>query len=123
MYDGNCGSRKNWLSFESGDFFYMVRGGCGDASIYADFSQPQTFWDGIWISEGAILMSTTGPDSDGLITKKFNLKSGEGYMDRVAFFVRGTHGVGAADVAPATAYCSGCDQSTYEVIGWSGNGA
>ena len=55
------------------------------------------------ISEGAVLQETSRPDSNGLVTKKFNAKSGVGNMDRVAFYLNlkndnfkgetiGTHG-------------------------------
>jgi len=66
-------------------------------------------------------MSTTGPDSNGLITKKFNLKGGAGNMDRVAFYVLAITGYSDDDINPAAAYCSGCDISSYQVIGAGGN--
>ena len=68
-----------------------------------DFTQTQNFWDNVMINEGAVLQETSKPDSNGLVTKKFNAKSGTGNMDRVAFYLNlksgkfngetiGTHG-------------------------------
>jgi len=64
-------------------------------------------------------MQTTGP-TNGLITKKFNLKSG-GTGDRIAFFVKARNGVAPGSVSPSTSVCSGCNVSDYTVIGTSGN--
>ena len=68
-----------------------------------DFTQTENFWKNVIISEGSVLQETSSPDSNGLVTKKFNFKSGPGNTDYVAFFLNlkrdkfdgetiGTHG-------------------------------
>ena len=69
--------------------YYLVIGGCtpyGD-SIYVSFKRTEAFWSKTIISEGAVIRSESGPDQQGYVTKKFNLKAGAGNMDRVGFYV------------------------------------
>jgi hypothetical protein len=105
----------------NGDFFFAQIGGCGNNSLEASYSYPQSFWDNIWISEGSVLMSTTGPN-EGLITKTFNLKTGTS-GDRVGFFVQAKNNVEATSVDPSSVVCNNCNVADYTVIGSSGNDA
>ena len=83
-----CSTTQNWSSIEGVYEYYIFRGGCDWAdSVYLSFAQTQTFWDNVVISEGAVLMETKAVNSQGLVVKKFNCKSGSGNMDRVAFYI------------------------------------
>jgi hypothetical protein len=77
-----------------------------------EFAMPASFWNSVWISEGAVLMSTSDPDSNGLITKAFRLKFGD--VDRVGFAGRAAAGVGTASDINMTTFngCSDCNDKS-----------
>ena len=86
-----CTLSWNSAKFNQDDFFFYIQGGCNEGATVIPFTFPQTFWDNIWINEGAIIMETTG--SGDAVTKKFKIKTGAGQMDRVAFYVTSKAGV------------------------------
>ena len=61
--------------FDGGDFRYANYGGCGGDSVVVGFTLPTSFWQNVWISENTVIMDA-GTERNGLITKRFNLKTG-----------------------------------------------
>ena len=112
-----CGTHSHWVEFgRSEEMYFTMLGGCRTRMLSASLTLTEEQWDKIWISEGTIQISTT-PDFLGNVTKVFNLQSGPGYMDRVAFFVPRETGLIPEDMVPKAAICYDCTpQSTYQVL-------
>ena len=125
MAADKCTLTWDSTKFNSDDFFFYIQGGCKDGATVIPFTFPQTFWNNIWINEGAIIIETTG--SGDAITKKFRLKTGTGQMDRVAFYVTSKAGVtlDAFEKPNANAYNSWelNDDSKYYKVKADGNAA
>ena len=105
--DSPCGGYGTSLTQGNGDFYYAFMGSCGATqAISVPFTLPAAVWADMWINGGAKISSTTG--SGDAVTKTFVLKAGTAY-DRVAFSVKGTHGINSGSLSPPLAFSDGCE--------------
>ena len=102
-------------------------GGCNFAdSVTLEFKFSQAFWDNVWINEGAVLQETSSPDTNNIVTKKFNVKAGSGNMDRVAFYMREDRNTNNENIEPAEGTICfhddcGTERDLWTIIPSSGN--
>ena len=113
----SCGTHSHWVEFGGSDeMYFAMLGGCRTRMLSASLTLTEEQWEKIWISEGAIQITTT-PDFLGNVTKVFNLQSGPGYNDRVAFYVQDGTTLIPKDMVPKAAICYDCTpQTSYQVL-------
>ena len=85
----------------------------------------QEQWNAAWINEGAILMNPGAEaDEDGRVTKRFNVRVGRDFKDRVAFFFPARLNLTAEALATTAEICydDRCTQyDSFLTIGADGN--
>ena len=115
----SCGTHSHWVTYDRADEMYFeMRGGCRTRMLSATLTLTEEQWDKIWISDGTVQISST-PDYLGNVTKVFNLQSGVGNQDRVAFYVPGETGLTPEDMVPKAAICYSClPQASYQVLAY-----
>ena len=88
--------------------YYALLGGCASFdSINLKIGKSQEFWNRVVLNEGAVLISTSEPDSNGIVNKMFNLKAGPGNMDRIALLVLHDETIDSASALSSAEVTSG----------------